>query len=360
MKKFVQVSVVKEKCRCYGSTAAAAEDAAIHLLSAASAVSRSRRAERWLSIVMLRTVWLVATVAVFLQLQQLQPVTAEGVVSSTVNGGAPSVLSSPQLEYWKTVSVSSRTADKAQAATTPPSSSSVCSVEQLLNDPCSFSFDGVCDANEVLCAVQTDCFDCDPCQTIVNDAIDASIVDPDTLCGLCSTAGCLFCTAPDHVFGGFLVSCTSPAFASLVPNTCVNSGGTEFSDTCSSTVVDMPTPTLYICQRLRYDGCDVCVAAGCYWCASDAACLSSNPISTANFGNATIGGKQLTCTNFTQTCPTSNVETDLYEDPLFHAQSWVFDQIGVRDVWKSGISTFATVHSGWIIIRIFRGGANSH
>jgi hypothetical protein len=473
-------------------------------------------------MMMLRTVWLVATVAVVLLLQQLQPVMTAWVVPSTMNGDAPSVLSSPQLEYWKTVSVSSNTADKAQAATTPPSSSSVCSAEQVLADTCSFRFDGYCDADTVLCNAQTDCFDCDPCriayptcnscvsdtacvwcesvdavtqipfglcssvevadaipdacllvsggiddgtsgygsvcshdgtnstdtcdiftdsclfqfdlvcdsfgdaavcsagtdcfdcdpcQTIVNDAIDASIVDSDTVCDLCTAAGCLYCIAP-ALFGGLLAVCTSPAFASLLPNICVNSGGTEFLGTCSSTV-DTPTPApddtnitlstcdyandscLYTqdgfcdaadgsssftfgicepnsdcmdcdpCQRLRYDGCDVCVASGCYWCASDAVCLSSNPMSMASLRNSSITfRKQLTCTNsddFTQTCPTSNIETNLYEDPLYDAQSWVYDQISVRDVWKSGISTFVVCHSGWIIIlSYFRGGTNSH
>jgi hypothetical protein len=463
-------------------------------------------------MMMLRTVWLVATVAVLMLLQQLQPVVAAGVVSSTMNGGASSVLSFPQqLEYWKTVSVSSNTADKAQAATTPPSSSSVCSAEQVLADTCLFRYDLVCDADTVICDAQTDCFDCDPCgiayatcnscvadagcvwcesvdadtqrpfgicssvefadalpnfcllasggindgtsgygsvcsndgtnstdtcdivtdsclyqfdlvcdsvgdspacatgtdcfdcdpcQAIVTDAIDASIVDPDAVCDLCTAAGCLYCIAPASS-GGLLAVCTSPAFASIVPNICVNSNGTELLDTCDGTNITLSTcdyandSCLYTqdgfcdaadgsssfafgicepnsdcmdcdpCQRLRYDGCDVCVAAGCYWCGSDAVCLSSNPMSTSSFGNSSIGRKQLTCTNtddFTQTCPTSNIETNLYEDPLYNAQSWVYDQISVRDVWKSGISTFCAtlfIHVGFLFCLFSSVGTNN-
>jgi hypothetical protein len=40
------------------------------------------------------------------------------------------------------------------------------------------------------------------------------------------------------------------------------------------------------CQQKRYDGCDACVAAGCYWCPLDSLCLSGNPFATEGIGNS--------------------------------------------------------------------------
>ena len=45
-------------------------------------------------------------------------------------------------------------------AAQPPSS---CSVQEVLSDDCAFGFDGNCDAG-LVCASNTDCFDCDPCR----------------------------------------------------------------------------------------------------------------------------------------------------------------------------------------------------
>jgi hypothetical protein len=94
------------------------------------------------------------------------------------------------------------------------------------------------------------------------------------------------------------------------------------------------------CQALRFEGCDSCVAAGCYWCASDALCLSTNPSIQQN----STQPRQLTvtCSNpgdFVQTCPSVD-GTTIFSDPLYKAQNWVYEQIGVVDVWKSGISKF--------------------
>jgi hypothetical protein len=98
------------------------------------------------------------------------------------------------------------------------------------------------------------------------------------------------------------------------------------------------------CQLKRYDGCDACVAAGCYWCPFDSLCLSGNPLATGGFGNSSNPfQKQFLCNSaedFTQTCPLSNSESYLFDDPLYDAESWVYDLIGVQQVWKSGISKF--------------------
>ena len=255
----------------------------------------------------------------------------------------------------------------------------------LRNDSCTDTFDGVCDTvgDSPLCATGTDCFDCDPCVSIITDAINASIFDSNELCEICAAAGCQYCTYPDTLSGSIVVFCSSPSIALTLPDLCTSVGGSAYTDTCDGTgETPAPSPkntniTLSTCdysndscqfsqdkvcdaisanafsaycpentdcldcdpcKTLRFDGCDTCVAAGCYWCASDALCLSTNP---AIIQNSTMQ-RQLTCTNsddYVQTCPTPDT-SQIFSDPLYDAQSWVYEQIGVVDVWKSGISKF--------------------
>ena len=255
----------------------------------------------------------------------------------------------------------------------------------LLNDYCEDAYDGVCDTvgDSPLCATGTDCFDCDPCVSIITDAINASIFDSNELCEICAAAGCQYCTYPDTLSGSIVVFCSSPSIALTLPDLCTSVGGSAYTDTCDGTgETPAPSPkntniTLSTCdysndscqfsqdkvcdansanafsaycpentdcldcdpcKTLRFDGCDTCVAAGCYWCASDALCLSTNPSIVQN----STQQRQLTCTNsndFVQTCPTPD-STKIFSDPLYDAQSWVYEEIGVVDVWKSGISKF--------------------
>ena len=252
----------------------------------------------------------------------------------------------------------------------------------LLNESCANAYDGVCDTEGDFpaCTAGTDCFDCDPCLSIVTDAISALITDSNEICQLCSAAGCQYCTYPS-LDGSLVVFCTSPSIALNLPDICSSFGGSSYTDTCDGSVeTPAPSPkntdiilstcdysndscefsqdnvcdavsaTLLSgycpensdcldcdpCQALRFDGCDTCVAAGCFWCASDALCLSTNPSILQNSARQ----RQLTCTNsdaFVQTCPTDN-NAKVFSDPLYDSQSWVFEQIGVVDVWKSGIS----------------------
>jgi hypothetical protein len=261
----------------------------------------------------------------------------------------------------------------------------------ILTDSCSYAYDGECDTtgDTPFCSAGTDCYDCDPCTPIVTDAINAAITDSNEICGLCAAAGCLYCTFPT-LDGNTAALCSSPSIAFAIPNVCINSGGSAYTDTCDGTgtgstpaPVSAPSPisgtnaplstcdfsndacefaqdgecdaisaTQLVgycpensdcldcdpCQALRFEGCDTCVAAGCYWCASDALCLRMNPTFSQNSTRT-----QLTCSNsgdFVQTCPTVD-GTKIYSDPLYDAHNWVFEQIGVVDVWKSGISKFA-------------------
>lgn len=257
----------------------------------------------------------------------------------------------------------------------------------IFTDSCMYQFDLYCDSmgDVTLCPYGTDCFDCDPCQQLVTEAMQNSTLDLDAICNICVDAGCSYCTAP--ALDGTIISvCTSPYLASVVPDICVSSGGSTFQETCSgknATPAPAPTNTNFSesciysrdsclfaldgkcdsladsdylcdpnsdcidcdpCQQKRYDGCDACVAAGCHWCPFDALCLSGNPMLTGGIGTFSFPfPKKLSCTraeDFTTTCPASNNDSNIYDDPLYDAQSWVYDLISVQDVWKSGISKY--------------------
>ena len=276
--------------------------------------------------------------------------------------------------------------DSSFGSVCPDSGSNFTSTCDIFADDCLSQFDLICDSggDASSCTANTDCFDCDPCQNVVNDAYASNIFDPSSICNLCTDAGCTYCTAVG-LDGSNLAVCTSPYLASVVPNICMNTGGSPFQNTCSSVGVD-PTPApisgnfsqtcdysndscifavdgecdagtgsfLDICdpntdcfdcdpcQQLRFDGCDACVSAGCFWCPLDSLCLSANPVAAGVFGNSSDPfQKVFSCTSaddFTQTCPASN--SNLYNDPLNDAQNWIYDIIHVTDVWKSGISKF--------------------
>jgi hypothetical protein len=234
--------------------------------------------------------------------------------------------------------------------------------------------------------------DCDPCASIVTDAINNFVTDSNEICQSCTAAGCQYCTYPS-LDGGLVVLCTSPSIATTLSNLCLNLGGSPYTSACGGGTGEAPTPapapapvptntnigsytcdysndscpfahdkvcdavsaTVLFgycpvnsdcldcdpCQALRFQGCDTCVAAGCYWCASDALCLSTNPSIMQNKTTP----QQLTCTSpddYDQTCPSTD-NTKIYNDPLYDAQNWVYEQIGVVDVWRSGISKFIRI-----------------
>lgn len=229
----------------------------------------------------------------------------------------------------------------------------VCTVDELIADSCTYIGDGVCDANGSLCALGSDCFDCDPCQAFAASGCDA-----------CIAAGCLYCEVP--ALG--LAACSSPSIAAAVPDVCVNTGtitgtGTPYQSTCdnssspastSSSSCDISTETCPTflngdcdadgivcpknsdcfdcdpCLAFRYDGCDACVAAGCVWCGLDTVCLTLG----ARYPSLLFA---CAATDFNITCPAPSTG-NFFQVPFYDAQSWLYDLINVKAVWESGIS----------------------
>jgi hypothetical protein len=88
------------------------------------------------------------------------------------------------------------------------------------------------------------------------------------------------------------------------------------------------------CQAYSFTSCQDCTANGCVWCGMDAICVGAAvpiQLSSSSFS-------QITCTveDFTNTC--DSISSNVFPDPLYDAQSWIYDQINVEEVWKSGIS----------------------
>lgn len=78
--------------------------------------------------------------------------------------------------------------------------------------------------------------------------------------------------------------------------------------------------------------CEQCSNHNCYWCPGDATCRNSDQYSFI--------GKASSCTattNYLQGLDnTCLVEQQLFNDPLYEAQSWVYRSINVEDVWRMG------------------------
>ena len=210
----------------------------------------------------------------------------------------------------------------------------------IVNDNCGYKLDLTCDAGS-FCDQNTDCFDCDPCQSYRLGGCDE-----------CTSNGCEWCTT---VSGTGV--CSSSSIAATYPNACALNGGTEYSTTCEGVgrqVCDAENdPCVFKydgicsangvtcaentdcfdcdpCQAYRFLGCEECAANGCLWCGKDSLCLSS----------ASFLPESVTCraSDFVTACP--NDSADLFSDPLFEAQSWIYNQINVQEVWESGISKF--------------------
>jgi hypothetical protein len=82
------------------------------------------------------------------------------------------------------------------------------------NDSCLLRFDGVCDAGTAFCKTGSDCFDCDPCQTLRYGG-----------CNVCTAAGCLWCGAE--------ALCLSTTTNVLVPVT-ISCTAADFVNTCEA------------------------------------------------------------------------------------------------------------------------------
>ena len=107
------------------------------------------------------------------------------------------------------------------------------------------------------------------------------------------------------------------------------------------------------CQDYSFTSCQNCTANGCVWCGMDAICVSAGiPIQLSLPSSV-----QFTCTaeDFKNTC--DNISSNVFPDPLYDAQSWIYDQINVEEVWKAGISKFRILMTFLLILLVL--GTNS-
>lgn len=85
------------------------------------------------------------------------------------------------------------------------------------------------------------------------------------------------------------------------------------------------------CHAYRFEGCATCTAAGCLWCGQDATCVTD--------GSTLLGTMSCNASDFVSTCDgTSTTSSDVFADPFYDADVWIYNLINIQDVWKSGIS----------------------
>ena len=223
----------------------------------------------------------------------------------------------------------------------------------VLNDACIYEIDFECDAG-TFCSENTDCFDCDPFMLYSSMG-----------CAGCVTNGGEYCQTDS---GG---ACSDPTIAAAVPDACSRSGGTAYFTNCD----DLPPrpacdfendSCIYAndgecdagiycpsgsdcfdcspCQQFRFQGCEVCTANGCLWCAADAACLP---------GEVSVLPSSLECTatDLVGRCPATN--NNPFPDPLFDASDWIYEMINVKPVWAAGIT------GAGVVIRINDSGVDA-
>ena len=93
------------------------------------------------------------------------------------------------------------------------------------------------------------------------------------------------------------------------------------------------------CQQFNGD-CGLCTQNACYFCPSDARCLS-RPLSESIWAPVRDVPRSrlpgcLVETDWMRTC---EIPADLpYSDPLYSAQEWVFDVMNVQPVWEQGFT----------------------
>lgn len=93
------------------------------------------------------------------------------------------------------------------------------------------------------------------------------------------------------------------------------------------------------CQAHNLD-CQACVSNACYWCPSDAICIS-RPLGESFWSAAALieGTQTSTCTaeaDWVTHCDGEDI--NVFTDPLYSAQKWAYDLLNVEPVWKEGIT----------------------
>lgn len=80
------------------------------------------------------------------------------------------------------------------------------------------------------------------------------------------------------------------------------------------------------CQDFAYD-CNGCLENGCYWCPGDAACYNSAYYTVSNiFSHCSKPSDYVQ-----DSCTASG---NVFSDPLYSGQAWVYDMINVQPVWE--------------------------
>lgn len=84
--------------------------------------------------------------------------------------------------------------------------------------------------------------------------------------------------------------------------------------------------------------CSECTSkSGCVWCGADALCVSeSNVPSTLMMINKP--DVDIICNDETDFVSTCDASSNIYNDPAYDSQAWVYKLINVENVWKAGIT----------------------
>lgn len=91
------------------------------------------------------------------------------------------------------------------------------------------------------------------------------------------------------------------------------------------------------CAEWKFD-CEACTANGCHYCATDTVCSSQALLE--DFWAPFDGQIKTGCSTASDWTTTAcGVNTDnVYSDPLYSANEWLFDQLNVRPVWEQGFT----------------------
>lgn len=246
-----------------------------------------------------------------------------------------------------------------------------CTEEEIFADACDSASNLICEANTTsACPARSDCLDCDPCMQYRG-----------TDCQTCTSAGCHWCAHSNPLYQ----SCHSPEIAQLLPDSCavtlngyVSSNLTCPSKTCAYLDGQLVPDTCFLafdgicdqgttsvadggdgisetcgfntdcfdcdpCHDNDFTTCEQCTADGnCNWCSLEGTCFAKDKTWTAG-ARIRLNGDMFVLTCQAQDYAFAANEcaaleaTNVFADPLYDANQWIFDLIDVEPVWRQGI-----------------------
>lgn len=253
-----------------------------------------------------------------------------------------------------------------------------CTTEQAADDSCNSTLNGICDANGVACPVGSDCLDCDPC--LAQSFTDCTTCTASTDSNGNPCAWCphwditkTFCLSLDVAVAYSSECDISPGFVTTCPDCTVGYDDQVFCNLSFNRICDVGESVFYGSSKIEgrcgvdtdcmdcdpcheYDAtdCETCTANGCSWCSKDGACWSPNLVRTIqdtpmeNPDNP-IQGRTIEIFScepqdiVTDTAQCATLGADNYfSDPLYEANTWVFDAINVTAAWEAGFSEYRT------------------